>query len=427
MRDLRMLLKKISIITLLDAITSQIYIGYDLNGFRISMSVIILPIYYYFNPTLNPILTSLFIGSFGLIFRGIIGMGIYGSFFSALQADFPIFIFDVSYGFIYYFLVYAAREKTLSKWILTIWLADFASNLFELAVRIGPLLGDKIKFVDTLITVAFIRTAIAAAAVFILKYYNIILMKDEQYERFKSMYTVLSDLKSEIYFMQNNMEYIEQVMGEAYELYERLAEGRDPVSHQLSLKIAKDVHEIKKNYFKVIEGIDKIGTPQNRYGAFRVRELLDIVVRFFKNESVNAKIELNIIDHLSSDHTVTDHFLFVSVIRNLISNSIEAIRDSNREGRIDMILTEDEENLILTVRDNGPGIKKKDVEAIFEPGFSTKFNPSTGDIYRGLGLTLVQDIVEMRFGGRISVRSTEGEGTEFIVAIDKLALEEALI
>jgi len=424
MSQLRTLITKISIIALLDAITSQIYIGYDLNGFRISMSVIILPVYYYFNPTLNPIITSFGIGLFGLLFRGIIGIGVFGSFMAAAAADFPIFVFDMSYGFIYYFIVYLAKEKTLSRWILAICIADFASNLFELVVRIGPLVGEKIRLVDTLITVAFIRTALATALVFVLKYYNIILMKDEKYERYKSMYTVLSDLKSEIYFMQNNMEYIEQVMGEAYTLYEQLAEDSDPKSRHLSLKIAKDVHEIKKNYSKVIEGINKIGVTQNPYGAFKVRELLEIVVKFFKNESVNAKIELNMVDLLNSDHVVSEHLLFVSVIRNLISNSIEAIRDSRKEGTISVILTEDFEHLILTVRDNGPGIKDKDVEAIFEAGYSTKFNPSTGDIYRGLGLTLVKDIVETTFNGRIMVKSNLGSGTEIVAVLDKLALEE---
>jgi two-component system sensor histidine kinase YcbA len=192
----------------------------------------------------------------------------------------------------------------------------------------------------------------------------------------------------------------------------------------MSLKIAKDVHEIKKNYSKVIEGINRIGVTQNPYGAFRVRELLEIVVKFFRNESVNAKIALNVVDHLNADHAVTEHLLFVSVIRNLISNSIEAIRDSKKEGQIDVILSETQNELILTVRDNGPGIKKKDVEAIFEPGFSTKFNPSTGDIYRGLGLTLVKDIVETEFYGSVSVQSNAGSGTEIVVFIDKMVLEE---
>jgi two-component system sensor histidine kinase YcbA len=224
--------------------------------------------------------------------------------------------------------------------------------------------------------------------------------------------------------MQNNMEYIEQVMGEAYTLYEQLAEASDPRPRNLSLKIAKDVHEIKKNYSKVIEGIDKIGVTQNPYGAFKVRELLEIVVKFFRHESVSAKIELNVVDMLRADHVVSEHLLFVSVIRNLISNSIEAIRDSKKEGAISVILTEDSNNLILTVRDNGPGIRKKDVEAIFEAGFSTKFNPSTGDIYRGLGLTLVKDIVETKFNGSVSVRSTLGDGTEIVAVLDKFALEE---
>jgi two-component system sensor histidine kinase YcbA len=56
---------------------------------------------------------------------------------------------------------------------------------------------------------------------------------------------------------------------------------------------------------------------------------------------------------------------------------------------------------------------------IFQPGFSTKFNQYTGDIYRGIGLSHVKIIVGEQFGGNIKVVSEEGKGTIFFLAFNK--------
>ena len=64
----------------------------------------------------------------------------------------------------------------------------------------------------------------------------------------------------------------------------------------------------------------------------------------------------------------------------------------------------------LIVRDTGKGISPENVDRIFEPYFTTK----TQDKGTGLGLALVQGIVH-RHNGMVSLKSTEGEGTEFTV------------
>ena len=59
------------------------------------------------------------------------------------------------------------------------------------------------------------------------------------------------------------------------------------------------------------------------------------------------------------------------------------------------------------------------------PGFSTKINYETGQVSRGLGLSLVKDIVETQLGGSIDVHSENG-CTEFIMRIPKQNLEVAV-
>jgi signal transduction histidine kinase len=68
--------------------------------------------------------------------------------------------------------------------------------------------------------------------------------------------------------------------------------------------------------------------------------------------------------------------------------------------------------VLISVRDNGPGIPEKILDKIFQPFFTTK---PTGQ-GTGLGLSLSYDIVKAH-GGELKVETKEGEGTVFIIQI----------
>ena len=70
--------------------------------------------------------------------------------------------------------------------------------------------------------------------------------------------------------------------------------------------------------------------------------------------------------------------------------------------------------IIITVSDNGAGIPENIVDKIFQPFFTTK--PSGQGT--GLGLSLSYDIVKAH-GGKLSVESQIGEGTQFILQLSK--------
>ena len=78
----------------------------------------------------------------------------------------------------------------------------------------------------------------------------------------------------------------------------------------------------------------------------------------------------------------------------------------------------------MEVRDNGPGIDADDLETVFFEGYSTKFNPETGNVQRGLGLALIKDYVENLFHGEIHANSEKGRYTEFVISIPKRSFEE---
>ena len=77
---------------------------------------------------------------------------------------------------------------------------------------------------------------------------------------------------------------------------------------------------------------------------------------------------------------------------------------------------------MFEITDNGPGIPRENLTQIFNPGFSTKINFQTGEISRGLGLNLVEDVVKNQLQGSIRVESRPGE-TTFYISIPKNQLE----
>ena len=81
------------------------------------------------------------------------------------------------------------------------------------------------------------------------------------------------------------------------------------------------------------------------------------------------------------------------VMSNLINNAVQAL---DGQGEIDIVLSGDSKNMVVQVKDSGPGITTANLNKIFEPMFTTK---KTGT---GLGLVICKSIVEQH-GGTISV------------------------
>jgi CheY-like chemotaxis protein len=66
----------------------------------------------------------------------------------------------------------------------------------------------------------------------------------------------------------------------------------------------------------------------------------------------------------------------------------------------------------LVIRDTGPGIPSEAIDKIFDPFFRVGHGRKGGPKGLGLGLSITKTLIELH-GGRISVRSEPGKGTEF--------------
>ena len=105
-----------------------------------------------------------------------------------------------------------------------------------------------------------------------------------------------------------------------------------------------------------------------------------------------------------------DRTQLIRIITNLVKNAIQAIPENQEEKFVLISIKEENETVIISVKDNGVGIESENIDRVFEPKFTTK---SSG---MGLGLGIIKNIIE-NYKGTITFETQLGKGTTFIVSL----------
>ncbi len=103
----------------------------------------------------------------------------------------------------------------------------------------------------------------------------------------------------------------------------------------------------------------------------------------------------------------------VQVFDNIISNSIQSYE--GRPGKIDLLVSKNDEEIIFVFKDFGKGIPDDIQPRLFKEMVTTKGKDGTG-----LGLYMSSSTIKGRFGGNMWFSSKEGEGTSFYIMIPSL-------
>jgi C4-dicarboxylate-specific signal transduction histidine kinase len=104
---------------------------------------------------------------------------------------------------------------------------------------------------------------------------------------------------------------------------------------------------------------------------------------------------------------------FKQVLINILNNAQEAIQsNASLAKEINILITQEDENAIISVKDDGGGIQKDLINRIFDPYFTTK-NQTQGT---GLGLYMSKQIIENSMCGSLAARNIKN-GAEFIISI----------
>lgn len=408
-------------------ISSEMYISVFANDFRISPAVALFPVLLMsFDRGIPFPLTGAYTALSLFLLRTPLYMARGYAFRPAMLTAQAGALFYLSYALFFALLMgnrYAASEIRAGAAAV---LCDFSSNILELVNRhivLGETIPDADGFIKILL-IAFVRALMAYICLLLLRQYRSLLKKEEHERRYRRLYLITADLKSELYLMEKNSGQIERVMKNAYQLYEKLnSSDCAPELKTASLDIAREVHDIKKDYYRVIRGIsEEIGKNPDT-ASMPLKDLFTILTETLRLDIREKKRDVIVNTEIGYPFSTAKHYQLMTILLNLATNASEAADPDRRE----TILIREEkrgEDYVFTVSDNGQGIPEKRLGVIFEMGYSSKYNETTGNMYRGVGLCSVKQLVEEQLHGTIEVRSEEGKGTVFTVSIPEEELTE---
>lgn len=399
-------------------LAAQLNINLFITDFKLSVAVVCFPAFLFIAQSFPVIPVTVF-GAAGVFASRLLLVWLQnGRLSGAVRSYYPEVIFYLCYGLAFYLYTRRLGGSRLdrNRAILPLFVIDYGANLIELLLRIR-LEAFTPKAQASILLAAAARTAVIWCVLTVFAHYRLLLLKQEHEERYKRLVLLISKLDGEVMWMKKNTTLIEDTMNTSYRLYERLKERNEssPLARS-ALKVAKDIHEVKKEYLLIMRGISEALDEELEGDGMYLDELLellkDTMIRSAAEHEKKLTLETDCRDLVYTNR----HYALMSIFRNLFVNALEAAEEE--EVHIYVKEQAEEDMFVFTVTDDGPGVREEDQSEIFKTGFSTKINFSTGEVNRGLGLNLVKDLVEGQFGGTLALSSIPGS-TTFTIRISQ--------
>lgn len=245
---------------------------------------------------------------------------------------------------------------------------------------------------------------------------------------------VAHEINNPINFVSSNIKPLERDIQDIVSIIEKYDEISDEEKRAVVDKLKKEIDYdyLKQEVTMLLKGIQE--------GANRTVEIVQSLRNFSRLDEHDLK-KANVMDGLDSTIVLLNSSMggvinlikeyddvpeidcypgkLNQVFMNILSNSIYAIQNkygTKTGGELKIKTSHDENNVYVRIRDNGIGMSKEIMMKVFEPFFTSK---PVGE-GTGLGLSIVYKIIE-NHKGSIKVDSEEGEWTEFLITLPKIA------
>lgn len=200
---------------------------------------------------------------------------------------------------------------------------------------------------------------------------------------------------------------------------ELLVSDYDDLPQESILKLLKGMNQsAQRGYDLLVNLLEWAGVQTGRLELnpkpIQIKSIVADSMELLSNVAKEKNIKLvNDVD--SESEAYIDKNSVSTVIRNLMSN---ALKFTERNGRIVVSGNIQAEQVIITVEDNGIGIKPEVQDKLFKVGEDISSKGTENESGTGLGLLLCKEFVEKN-NGTIRVDSTVGKGSKFIFSLPK--------
>ena len=173
---------------------------------------------------------------------------------------------------------------------------------------------------------------------------------------------------------------------------DRLSKKFNPKSEKESVKYQEYLNIISRQVGDIGRMVDEFSAfarmPAPRYVLSHLSELVEGQIALFSNNDEGVSLAFAPQEGLA-DKMLLDQGLMRQLMTNLMQNALNALFEAGiSEPHITVGLRNENEFIVLTIADNGPGFPEGDLGKLFEPYMTTR------DSGTGLGLSIVQKIVD---------------------------------
>jgi signal transduction histidine kinase len=191
------------------------------------------------------------------------------------------------------------------------------------------------------------------------------------------------------------------------------AEGDLPEHHKEVVDMIKDSTHAGLEMITDLLDVNALeagGNPQ--YSSFDLGKLLKEKIQAFHIQANSKEIMLTS-SNSNPDPVRSDPDYVSRILDNLLSN---AIKFSEKSSVISVSGSRLHGQVVIAVKDEGPGFSEQDKKLIFQKFKKLSARPTGGESSNGLGLAIVKILVD-RLGGEIELKTGSGTGSEFIIRI----------
>ena len=256
---------------------------------------------------------------------------------------------------------------------------------------------------------------------------------------------VAHEINNPLSFLQGNLryalEYINKLLGHLV-LYKKQYEPTPGIQENAeAIDLEFLIEDLPKMINSMKEGVERIGnistsvrtlsrTDTDKKTKFNLHKGLDstLLILKYRLKANGQRPAIEIVKNYEEIPAVKCYAGQINqVFMNLLANAIDSLDESN-QGKtfaeiektpnritIETKLSEDKQNILVRITDNGTGMPEEVKAHIFEQGFTTK-EVGKGT---GLGMAIAHQIVTEKHGGQITCNSTVGQGTIFTLVIPR--------
>lgn len=175
---------------------------------------------------------------------------------------------------------------------------------------------------------------------------------------------------------------------------------------------ANQLQTSSQQLLKTLSGLAHLNITRDEFNL--KNEILSLFEKQYLANHEQKDIQLNLRYLVESEIVYASHFYLLGALQNLLDN---AVKYSGETPQITVICYQKRGTFVIEIRDNGPGIPKKQQKYIFNKYYQAN-KDSTNKKGYGLGLTYVYNVIKAH-KGKITVDSPPGKGCTFTIYLRK--------